>query len=188
MTTIWQHCSQASCEQYTSRAPFTGGPITWLTPQDVGAWIPNFYRKQKSKHFRLPSLVTDAFVYGRSTDAPFLWWSKLFTHYKYLGIVVDAELSDGKDIERERRYQYCAANKLGASNAVKNLYFHSFCTSMYASQSWCEFKTSHIQQLRVAYNFGCRALYRSVTRGGAGRRSPPWKFFSLPWKNVLDIV
>ena len=35
--------------------------------------------------------------------------------YKYLGIVLDTELSDDKDIQRQLRYQYCATNKLRAS-------------------------------------------------------------------------
>jgi len=30
---------------------------------------------------------------------------------------------------------------------------------MYASQLWCNFRKSCMQRLRVAYNFGCRALY-----------------------------
>ena len=38
--------------------------------------------------------------------------------YKYLGIVLDTELSDDKDIQRQLRYQYCAANKLRASFPV----------------------------------------------------------------------
>ena len=84
--------------------------------------------------------------------------------YKYLGILLDIELSDDKDIQRQLRYQYCAANKLRASfsfcsNAVKNVLFRSFCTPMYASQLWCNFRKSCMQRLRVAYNFGCRALY-----------------------------
>jgi len=83
--------------------------------------------------------------------------------YKYLRILLDSELSDDKDIQRQLRYQYCAANKLRASfsccsNAVKNVLFLSFCTPMYASQLWCNFRKSCIQRLRVAYNFGCRAL------------------------------
>ena len=45
------------------------------------------------------------------------------------------------------------------SNAVKNVLFRSFCTSMYASQLWCDFRKAYIRRLRVAYNFGCRALY-----------------------------
>ena len=84
--------------------------------------------------------------------------------YKYLGIVLDTELSDDKDIQRQLRYQYCGANKLRASfsrcsNAVKNVLFRSFCTPMYASRLWCNFRKSCMQRLRVAYNFGCRALY-----------------------------
>jgi len=40
---------------------------------------------------------------------------KSVDHCKYLGIVLDIELSDDKDIQRQLRYQYCAANKLRAS-------------------------------------------------------------------------
>jgi len=48
------------------------------------------------------------------------------------GIVLDNELSDHKDIQRQLQYQYCAANKLRASfsrcsNLVKNVIFCSFC-------------------------------------------------------------
>jgi len=84
--------------------------------------------------------------------------------YKYLGIALDTELSDDKGIQRQLRYQYCAANKLRASfsrcsNAVENVLFLSFCTPMYASQLWCNFRKSCMQRLYVAYNFGCKALY-----------------------------
>jgi len=77
---------------------------------------------------------------------------------------MDTELSDDKDIQRQVRYQYCAANKLRASfsrcsKAIKNVLFGSFRTPMYASQLWCNFRKSCMQSLRVAYNFGCRALY-----------------------------
>ena len=40
---------------------------------------------------------------------------KSINQYEYLGIVWDTELSDDKDIQRQLRYQYCAANKLRAS-------------------------------------------------------------------------
>ena len=40
---------------------------------------------------------------------------KSVNQYKYLRIVFNTELSDEKDIQRQLRYQYCAANKLRAS-------------------------------------------------------------------------
>ena len=90
---------------------------------------------------------------------------KSVNQYKYLRIALDTELSDDKDIQRQLRHQYCAANKLRASfsrcsNAVKNLLFRSFCTAMYASQLWCNFRKScmQMQKLHVVYNFWCRAL------------------------------
>ena len=63
---------------------------------------------------------------------------KSVDQYKCLGILLDTELSDHKDIQRQLRHQYCAANKLRAafsrcSNAVKNVLFCSFSTPMYAS-------------------------------------------------------
>jgi len=42
---------------------------------------------------------------------------------------------------------------------VKNVCFRSFCTPVYASQLWCNFRKSCMQRLCVACNFGCRALY-----------------------------
>jgi len=63
---------------------------------------------------------------------------KYVSCYKHLWIVLDIELSDDKDIQRQMRYQYEAVNKLLASfsrysNAVKNVLIRSFCRSMYAS-------------------------------------------------------
>jgi len=95
--------------------------------------------------------------------------------YKYLGILLDTELSDDKDIQRQLRYQYCATNKLRASfsrcsNAVKSVLFRSFCTPMYVSQLWCNFRKSCMQRLRVAYNFGCRALYNLPWRASVSTK------------------
>ena len=46
----------------------------------------------------------------------------------------------------------------------KHILFLSFCNPMYASQLWCNFRKSCMQRLRVAYNFGCRALYNLTWR------------------------
>ena len=104
---------------------------------------------------------------ARSTATPVLKLGGQYVNsvgqYKYLGILLDTELSDDKDIQRQLRYQNCAANKLRASfsrcsNAVKNVLFRSFCAPTYASQLWCNFRKSCMQGLRVAYNFECRVL------------------------------
>jgi len=104
---------------------------------------------------------------AKSTAMPLLklggQYVKSVDQYKHLGIVLDTELSDDKDILRQQlRCQYCAANKLLASfsrcsNPVKNVLFRYCCAPMYASQLWCSFRKSCMQKLRVAYNFGCRA-------------------------------
>jgi len=55
------------------------------------------------------------------------------SYYKYLGIVLDVELSDYDDIQRQRQYQYYAvmrASFFRCLKAVKNLLFRSFCRSM----------------------------------------------------------
>ena len=88
----------------------------------------------------------------RSTTTPVLKLGGQYVNsvdqYKYLGIVLDTELSDDKDIQRQLRYQYCAANKLRASfsqcsNAVKNVRFRSFGTPMYASPNYGVISGSH---------------------------------------------
>jgi len=70
-------------------------------------------------YFQLqPNCVYDVFKIksAKSTVTPLLTQCgqnvKLVNHYKYLGIVLDTELSDDKDIQRQLQYQYCAANKL----------------------------------------------------------------------------
>jgi len=85
---------------------------------------------------------------ARSTAIPLLTLGvlkvKSVSCYKYVGIVLDIELSDDKDIQRQMRYQYEAVNKLRASfsrcsNVVNvpdvrtHALIRSFCRSMYAS-------------------------------------------------------
>jgi len=76
---------------------------------------------------------------AKSTAIPLLTLGvlkvKSVSCYKYLRIILDIELSDDKDIQRQMRYQYEAVNKLRASfsrcsNAVKNVLIRSFCRSM----------------------------------------------------------
>jgi len=56
---------------------------------------------------------------AKSTDTPLLklggQYVKSVNQYKYLGIVLNTELSDDKELQRQLRYEYCAAKKLRAS-------------------------------------------------------------------------
>jgi len=87
---------------------------------------------------------------------------------KYLGALLYTELPGDRHSETTAMKILCSkqAERLFSrcSNAVKNELFRSFCTPMYASQLWCNFKKSCMQRLRAAYNFGCRALYNLLWR------------------------
>ena len=89
---------------------------------------------------------------AKSTAIPLLTLGvlkvKSVSCYKYLGIVLDIELSDDKDIQRQMRYQYEAVNKLLASfsrwsNAVKNVLFLSVGPCMHHNY-WCDFRKAYI--------------------------------------------
>ena len=119
----------------------------------------------------VPRAVLSVFIYLHSAECVCSYYglrvcsqTNKLNKLKYLGYILDTHLSDDEDIQRQQRYQYCAANKLRASssrcsNTVTNGLFLSLCRPMYASQLWCNFRKSCMQRLRVAYNFGCRALY-----------------------------
>ena len=88
---------------------------------------------------------------------------KSINHYKYLGAVLDSELSDDRHSETTAIKILCSKQAASlfsrGSNAVKNVLFRSFCKPKYASQLWWNFRKSSMQRLRVAYNCGCRTLY-----------------------------
>ena len=75
------------------------------------------------------------------------------------------------------------------SNAVKNVLCRPFCTPMYASQVWWTFRKWCMQILRVACNFGRRALHNRpgervlVAMTHQVQCNIP-AFEALLWKNV----
>jgi len=99
---------------------------------------------------------------------------KSVNQYKYPGAVLDSELSDDRHSETTAIKILCskqAASLFSCSNAVKNVLFPSFCTPIYASKLWCNFRKSYMQRLRVVYNFGCRALYKLSWRASISSHS-----------------
>jgi hypothetical protein len=85
------------------------------------------------------------------------------THFKYLGHIVDEDLKDNFDIERERRALAVRGNMLAHRFArctvgVKLTLFKAYCQSFYTSGLWAHFSKKSYSALRVQYNNIFRAL------------------------------
>ena len=83
----------------------------------------------------------------------------------YLGHIISNDLSDDKDIYRQRRKLYAQANMLSrkfsmCSVPVKISLFRSFCTPLYTAHLWCRYRQESIRRLTVAYNDCMRLLLR----------------------------
>ena len=88
---------------------------------------------------------------------------KTETSYKYLGHIIDNNLNDNKDIERQLGNFYGKSNMLlrtfsSCSYAVKLQLFMSYCGSMHTAILWCDFTKRQYRQLEVSYNNVCRKL------------------------------
>ena len=149
------------------------------------------------------SAATKLFVWrlrikAQKAQSPHYWQMcgknlKSVNHYKHLGVVLNTELSNGKDIQRQLRLKYCAANKLRAFfsrclTAGKKVVFRSVCTPMYASQIWWNFRKSCMQRLRVAYNFGCRALHNLPWRANVNSHDSSEKKITVNCTSVLLVL
>ena len=83
---------------------------------------------------------------------------------KYLGVLLENNLKDGIDINRQVRSFYYTANKLKArfskcSTFVKNVLFRSFCYGMNACQLWSLYYQYSLKRVRITYNNTYRILH-----------------------------
>ena len=78
---------------------------------------------------------------------------KSVSHYKYLGIALDIELPDDKEIQRQLRYQKLVLPDARTHWKMYFLLYIHVCIKL-----WCDFRKAYIHRLRVADNFGCWAL------------------------------
>ena len=81
----------------------------------------------------------------------------------YLGHIISDDLSNDKDILRQRRKLYAQANILCrkfsmCSVPVKVALFKAYCTPFYTAHLWCRYKQESMRKLTVAYNDGMRLL------------------------------
>ena len=112
--------------------------------------------------------------------------------YKYLGRVIDNDLNDNKDIERQ------LINFFGKSNMLLRTFssclyaanlqlFMSYCGSMYTAFLWCYFTKRQYRQLEVAYNNVFRRLWgydKYCSASGMFVENKTDGFDALVWKLV----
>ena len=84
---------------------------------------------------------------------------------KYLGHYFSDDLSDDKDIHRQRCKLYAQANMLirkfsKCSVDVKVSLFKAFCTPLYTAHLWSNYRCKSMEKLKVAYNDALRLLVR----------------------------
>ena len=83
--------------------------------------------------------------------------------FTYLGHVINSELSDDDDIEKEMRKLCVQGNtlirKFGFCNLdVKCCLFRSYCYSLYCSSLWSDYRVCRMNKLKVIYNDIMRRL------------------------------
>ena len=83
---------------------------------------------------------------------------------KYLGHIINNNLTDDDDIARQKRCIYAQANALArkfylCNSSIKTTLFNSYCGSMYTSSLWCHFKKQSLKGITVAYNNSFRIIH-----------------------------
>ena len=115
----------------------------------------------KPSTFKL--LVPDLCMNGK----PLVWVAE----QEYLGILITDDLSDNIDIKRQIRSTYARGNALlrkfsKCSNKVKSRLFKAYMENFYGAQLWCNYSTTMLSCLKVAYNNTFRFLF-GIKRGGS---------------------
>ena len=87
----------------------------------------------------------------------------------YLGVQLNSNLLDDDDILWQVKFLYGTGNKLKyrfskCSFVVKNTLFRSYCTSFYASNLWCNYRSDTFRKLHVAYTDSYRILLHNIPR------------------------
>ena len=94
---------------------------------------------------------------------------KFVTDIKYLGIFLNADMTDHDDMNRHVRYLYAKGNMLlqkfkNCSDNVKFRLFTTYCNSFYGGHLWTVYKPAQLDKVCVAFNNVFRMLF-SIKRG-----------------------
>ena len=88
---------------------------------------------------------------------------------KYLGFTFCSLNKDDKDILRQMRSVYARSNRILRmfSIDVKIVLFNSYCTPLYCSYLWTEYKKTSFSKIRVAFNNAYRRIFGLSNRSSA---------------------
>ena len=97
---------------------------------------------------------------------------KFIKESKYLGFTFSDSKSDDCDMLRQMRLLYVQSNKLlrtfsHCSTNVKITLFQSYCTALYCSYLWNDYKKSTFSKVRVAFNNAYRKIFGLPKRSSA---------------------
>ena len=112
--------------------------------------------------------------------------------YKYLGTVMTCDNADDANMRRQRGICYARANGIiknfsMCSPVVKATLFRTFCSNMYCSQLWRDFKSCSIRKLIVGYNHSFRYImnyHRNCSASGMFVFNSIPSFMEL-WRNYI---
>ena len=110
-------------------------------------WIPD-YTYNVNKSYRM---VIDNKLQNMKYTHPVTLNNSVLTYTnkcKYLCHIINNNLTDDDDIARQIICFYTYANVLSrtfrfCSSGIKNVLFHSYCSTMYTSSPRCKFKEKH---------------------------------------------
>ena len=94
---------------------------------------------------------------------------KWVTDHKYLGVILNKDLLDHSDMNRQTKSFYARGNILikhfkQCSEEVKVQLFKTYCCNMYAGHLWNNYNKDMFKRCQVAYNNIYRSLF-NVKRG-----------------------
>ena len=110
-----------------------------------------YIRKNNAKARLLPSVILN----GKKLE--------FVNKVKYLGVIINDDFQDDKDIHRQASAMYVRNNtlyrKFGmCTNLVKKFLFKSYCSNLYCSHLWWHYTKSSENKVCVAYNKGLKTF------------------------------
>jgi hypothetical protein len=116
--------------------------------------------------------------------------------FKYLGHMLNVDLSDDLDVERERRAMAVRGNMLArrfarCNEQVKLTLFKAHCQTFYTCSLWASFTQRAYNTIRVQYNNVLRMLLRLPRHCSASRmfaEAQTDDFFAIRRKRVASLL